>query len=133
MARKVPIDKLADAVSGVLEEYKSDIRQNLDIITQRMGAKGAQALRAESRRVLRKRTGEYAKGWKYAYHKGRLKRDSTTTIFNEHYSLPHLLEHGHATRNGTGRTYAPTPAHEHIAPIEEQLVNTYEREVLSKL
>ena len=128
---KTTIDKLGDAVAKVLSEYEDDIRRNLDIITRRMGQKGAEALRRKSKEVLKLRTGEYAKGWKYAYRKTR--RAAATTIYNEHYSLPHLLEHGHVTRNGTGRTFADTPAHEHIAPVEEALVNAYEQEVLSKL
>jgi len=63
--------------------------------------------------------------------KGRL--STTVTIYNDHPALPHLLEYGHVTRNGTGRTYAPTPAHAHIAPVEKELVETFEREVVAKL
>lgn len=131
MARSCPIDKLAEAVNDILEDYKEDIKRDVDIITQRMGAEGAKALRRQSRRVLKRRTGEYAKGWKYEYRVTR--RYAKTTVFNEHYSLPHLLEHGHVTRNGTGRIYPPTPAHEHIAPVERQLVDAYEREVINKI
>jgi len=130
MAR-TPIDRLGAAVQGILNEYQDDIEANLETITKRMGQKGAQALRQQSKKALKQDTGEYAKGWKYDCHKTR--RSSKTTIYNEHYSLPHLLEHGHVTDNGTGRTYPDTPGHPHIAPVAEALTETFEREVLEKL
>ena len=58
---------------------------------------------------------------------------TTVTIYNDHPGLPHLLEYGHVTRNGTKQTFPPTPAHQHIAPVAEELVETFEREVVSKL
>ena len=128
---KTPTDKLSAAVQDILNEYQDDIETNIGIITKKMGQKGAQALKQQSRKALRQHTGEYAKGWKHSFHKTRCY--SRTTIHNEHYSLPHLLEHGHATRNGDGREYPATPGHEHIAPVAESLVKAYEQEVLEKL
>lgn len=131
MARKTPIDKLGEAVMGILEEYQDDIGANIETITRKMGQKGAQALKRQSKKAMKQQTGKYAKGWKYDFY--TTKRYSKTTVHNEHYSMPHLLEHGHATRNGDGRVYPDTPAHEHIAPVAESLTGAYEREVLSKL
>lgn len=131
MARKTPIDKLGEAVQDILEEYQEDVEVNLETITAEMGKKGVQALRQQTRKTLRQHSGKYAKGWKAVYRKTNLLR--TATIYNDHYSMPHLLEHGHATRNGDGRVYPDTPAHEHIAPVAESLTEAYEREVLSKL
>lgn len=135
MARKTASDKLAQEVLKMLKEYDDDVQENIDIITKEMGKKGAKALRQQSREKLNVRTGEYAKGWTYAYRKTR--RYAKTTIYNEHYSLPHLLEHGHVTRNGAKRKQMammrPTPAHVHIAPIADQLTETYVTEVTKKL
>lgn len=131
MARKTAVDKLAEGVNKILREYDDDINANIDLITKAMGKEGAKALRTSSRQNLKKHTGKYASGWTYDYRKTR--RYAKTTIFNDHYSLPHLLEHGHVTRNGTGRTFPPTPAHEHIAPISDQIVETFTREVTNKL
>lgn len=130
MAKKTAIDKMAEAVSGILSEYAEDIQASLDTITKRIGAEGAKTLRRKSREVFPNGSGEYAKGWKYEFRKTR--RYAKTTIFNEHYSLPHLLEHPHAIRNGVG-SYGETQAHPHIKPVEEELIKTYEREVVAKL
>lgn len=135
MARKTPIDKLGDAIQDIMEEYQDDIEVNLETITKKMGQKGAQALRQQSKQALKQHSGKYAQGWKHEFYK--TSRSSKTTIHNEHYSLPHLLEHGHVTRNGTSRVsmnmMRPTPAHEHIAPVAESLTESFEREVLEKL
>ena len=132
MAGKTPIDKLNSAISDILNEYAEDLQGNLDRIVPEIGKKGAQALKAEARKKLKKGTGEYVKGWKYQVDKRRL--STTVTIYNEHPSLPHLLEYGHVTRNGTKRKdYPDTPAHRHIQPVAEELVETFEREVVSKL
>ena len=131
MAQKTPIDKLADAISGILEEYEGEISENVGEIAIQIGKKGVKALREQSRKKFKKETGEYAKGWNSQVNRGRL--STTVTIYNDHYSLPHLLEHGHATRNGTGRAYPPTPGREHIAPVADEVVETFEREVVDKL
>lgn len=135
MAKKTTIDKMDKAIRDILNEYTDSVQENLDIITKQMGQKGAEALRQESKTKLKQHTGEYAKGWKHEFR--QVKRYSKTTIFNDHYSLPHLLEFGHVTRNGTSRVsmnmMKPTPPHEHIKPIADDLTRTYERELKSKL
>lgn len=136
MARKTALDKLNEALAGILSEYADDVSANVSEIAQAMGKKGAQALRLKSQETFpvkpgAKITGEYAKGWTYQTEETRT--SATVTIYNKHPALPHLLEHGHATRNGTGRTFPRTPGHEHIKPVADELIETFEREVLEKL
>lgn len=136
MARKTPVDKLNKAIGKILEEYGDDIEGNVAEIATEMGKKGAQALIAKSREVFpvdkkHKISGDYAKGWTYKAERGRLA--TKVTIYNEHPALPHLLEYGHVTRNGTGRTYPRTPEREHIQPVADELIETFEREVASQL
>lgn len=136
MAKKTPIDKLQTAVAKILAEYGDDVAGNLSTIAKSIGQKGAMALRGASRETIpvhkgHKTTGEYARGWTYEVNEKRLWTE--VTIYNNHPALPHLLEYGHVTRNGTGRTFPRTPAHEHIAPVADELIETYEREVLDKL
>lgn len=133
MAKKTPIDKLQSSIQKTLNEYGDDIEHNLGVITRQLGQRGVTALKAEAKQALSPdaQNGPYVRGWKYEFRETR--RLKTTTIFNDHYSLPHLLEYGHVTRNGTGRTFARTPAHEHIKPVADEIIDSYEREVLAKL
>lgn len=132
MAKKTALEKLDAAIADILEEYAENVQDNIEEITTALGQKGAQALKNTSREALSDAaSGEYAKGWRYEVTKTRL--GATVTIYNIHPGLAHLLEHGHVTRNGTQRVYPRTPAHEHIAPVEEDLVVTFEKEVVSKL
>lgn len=136
MARKTAIDKMNTAIAAILNEYAGEIAGNMDEIAKETGKRGAQALRQKSRETFpvdgkRKVSGEYAKGWTYRVEQTRMK--VSVTIFNDHPALPHLLEYGHVTRNGTGRTFPRTPAHEHIAPVAEEIAETFEKEVLAKL
>lgn len=131
MAKKTAMDKLESAISGILDEYANDVQGNIDAITKAMGQKGATALRNKSRETFPGASGKYARGWKYEFRQTR--RYSKTTIFNEQYGLPHLLENGHVIRNGTKRTFGRVPGHEHIKPVADELTEAFEKEVLDKL
>lgn len=135
MARKTPVDKLNSAISDILTKYAGEVRESVNEITKEVGKKGAQAVRQQAQQTFpvenRKITGDYAKGWKVQITESRT--GTSAVIYNEHPGLPHLLEYGHVTRNGTGRTFPRTPAHEHIAPVAEEIAQTFEKEVLAKL
>lgn len=126
MARQVPIDRLADEVEKILQDYGEDVQQNLGDIVKSMSKKGASTLRSQSRGTFGG-AGAYAKGWTSKAQTGRLSAQGT--IYNQDLpGLPHLLEHGHANRNG-GRT----PGRAHIQPVEEALIKEFETKVKSKL
>lgn len=131
MARKTPLLQLNDAISGILSEYAEDIDGNLGRIVEEMGKKGAQALKNQSRQQFPAGSGKYASGWKAQTDRGRM--NTTSTIYNEYPGLPHLLEYGHVSRNGTGRVYGSVPGREHIKTIADELVQTFEDEVVAKL
>ena len=132
MARKTPINQLNKVIMDMLTEYGEDVTGNMEKIVEEMGKKGKQALRKESRRALKTDTGEYAKGWQVKIEKGRLK--TTATIYNDHPALPHLLEYGHEVKNRkNGPVIGQAAPHPHIEPVEKELVETFEREVLKKL
>lgn len=135
MARKTPVDKLNSAISDILTEYAGEVSESVNEITKEVGKKGAQAVRQQAQQTFpvenREITGDYAKGWKVQITESRT--GTSAVIYNKHPGLPHLLEYGHVTRNGTGRTFPRTPAHEHIAPVAEEIAQTFEKEVLAKL
>lgn len=125
MPKKVTTDTLADSIRDILEEYGDEVKGSLDEITKKIAQKGQQAVKNESKSKLNGK--RYWKGWKVDLQVGRL--DTKATIYNESLpGLPHLLEYGHAKRGG-GRVQGTV----HIAPVEEQLVNEFEKQVRSKL
>lgn len=132
MAAKTPIEQLNSAIMGILQDYTDEVGENLSRITEEIGKKGRQALRRESKAKLKQHTGDYAKGWQLKVEKRRLV--TTATLYNDHYSLPHLLEYAHDVKNRKGGpVIGQTKPHPHIEPVEKELVETFEREVLSKL
>ena len=125
-SKKVTLENLADAISDILEDYAGEITEEIPEITEKVGKVGVQALRNDSRANF-KGTGRYAKGWNKQVERKRLWTD--VTIYNKTLpGLPHLLEHGHAKRGG-GRT----PGKVHIAPVEEKLVQNYEKEIINAI
>lgn len=125
MPKKVTTDTLADSIRDILEEYGDELKGSLDEITKKIAQKGQQAIKNESKSKFNGK--RYWKGWKVDLQVGRL--DTKATIYNESLpGLPHLLEYGHAKRGG-GRVQGTV----HIAPVEEQLVNEFEKQVRSKL
>ena len=125
MAKKSPIERLQADVSAILEEYGEEVAEHLDEVTKDIGKKGAKALRSSSSGSFGG-SGKYARGWTYEVEESRL--GTTVTIYNRTPGLPHLLENGHAKRGG-GRV----PGRSHIAPVEAELIETYEKEVASRL
>lgn len=125
MPKKVTTDTLADSIRDILEEYGDEVKGSLDEITKKIAQKGQQAIKNESKSKFNGK--RYWKGWKVDLQVGRL--GTKATIYNESLpGLPHLLEYGHAKRGG-GRVQGTV----HIAPVEEQLVNEFEKQVRSKL
>lgn len=125
MAKATPIDRLNKKIAEILQDYADDVEVNLATATKKIGQAGATALRQESRATF-KGSGRYASGWKSYFTENRL--SSSAIIYNEHPGLPHLLEHGHAKRGG-GRV----AGREHIATVENQLIEQFTREVENAL
>ena len=112
MATKVRINQLKDAINDYLSDYREDIQDDVIEVTDKVTKEAVQELKATS--PVGKR-GSYAKGWATKVQKkGKLKYHKV--IWNKtDYQLTHLLEFGHAKRNG-GYT---TPI-SHIRPVEER-------------
>ena len=124
MAKAVGLDGLAEALTEILEEYQTEVERGVRECVQRVAKAGVKALKETSPR----QTGEYAAGWTSEVKEGRL--GATATIYNKDKpGLVHLLEHGHVTRNGTGRTFSRTPAHIHVAPVEDEIAREFEKQI----
>lgn len=128
-SKKISLENLGTEINKIFEEYKGDVESSLDEITKKVGKKGAQALKNESLAAFpdsKKHKKRYGSTWTSRADKERLY--TTVTIYNSQPGLPHLLEYGHASRNG-GRV----DGREHISSVEESLIFEFEREVESKL
>lgn len=113
MAKTVKVDGLAAAIASAVREYTEDVSeaiaekvdQTADLVLADTKAGGQ----------YQDRTGNYRKGWK------KTKADSTGVtrriVWNkDEYRRVHLLEFGHATRDGTGRVRA----FPHLVPAYEK-------------
>lgn len=101
------------AIAEALTEYDQRIADE----TKRIADEVAKETVDELKKTSPKLTGSYRKGWrkKQTFANERTKRN---TVYNQtDYQLTHLLEYGHASRNG-GRVKAI----QHIAPAEQKAI-----------
>lgn len=112
---------LEQQLKKVLSKYADDVQNNLENLSKEFAMKGAAELRKTSKQFHHKGTTGYASGWTSTFETGRLSAQGI--IYNKKVpGLPHLLENGHALRQG-GRS----PGRAHIAPVEEKIVEEFER------
>ena len=107
--KKVSIDGLADAVMQEMEEYNRLAAETMKKAVDRAG----KTVRDQIKGNAPVRTGKYAKSWTSRKTKETSTALQVTVYSPSRYMLAHLLEHGHAKRNG-GRVRAIP----HIAPAE---------------
>lgn len=118
--KKVSVDGLADAVAEILDEYAETTEQGMKKAVRDAGNTVKKAI-GEGAPV---KTGKYAKSWAVKTTKETANALEVTVHSRNRYQLAHLLEHGHAKRNG-GRTRAIP----HIAPAEEKGMEQLERDI----
>ena len=115
MSKKCKVDQMTDVIMGYLKEFEE--------VTDDAAWDGVTETAKEAVKELRNAhpagSGKYG-SWDKKYNKGwtvkKTKRDKTATVHNAtDYQLTHLLEKGHALRQG-GRTQA----FPHIAPVAEK-------------
>ena len=110
----------AAELAEALEEYADGVTDGVKEAVSTVGKETAKALRASSP----KRTDSYRKGWRVKNTKENSQEKIVTVHNATDYQLTHLLENGHANRDGTF-----TPAHKHIKPAEEAAMRSLEEKV----
>ena len=120
MTTKIGADRLTEAINKALDDYSKLI--NLDM--QKAVKKAGQTVRKDINVGAPKRHGDYANSWSAKKTKQTSHSLSVTVYSRNRYQLAHLLEHGHAKRNG-GRTDAKP----HIAPAEEKGTRQLEEDI----
>jgi len=120
MAKGIQIDELADEIIKELAEYAEAATEDVKEAVK----DAAQTVREEIKLKAPRDTGEYAKSWAAKKQKETANTLSMVVHSTNRYQLTHLLEFGHAKRNG-GRVAAQP----HIAPAEQVGIEQLERDI----
>ena len=120
VTKTVRIENLADAVTAELVNYQQEVTDDLKKEIRTVSRETVQQIKNTSP----KESGRYAKGWKFRVIFEN-ENDLRVRIYNaQKPQLTHLLEYGHAKRNG-GRVEGKA----HIAPAEEKGIRQLEEEI----
>lgn len=120
MGSRIQIDQLTDTVMRELENYAETTTDGVKAAVK----KAANTVKKEISATAPVRTGKYAKSWATKTTGENSHAIEITVHSRNRYQLAHLLEHGHAKRNG-GRV----AARPHIAAAEQRGIEELEREI----
>ena len=114
------IDDLADEIMAGLQEYA----KLADDAMKKAVKKTATSVKKEIAANAPKDTGAYGKSWTTKKVNENSHSLQMTVHSKSHYQLAHLLEKGHAKRNGGRVQVKPhiAPAEEHGAELLESLI-----------
>ncbi len=115
------VNDLSAQINQALQIYGTFVNGEVLEIAKEVATDAAKELTTAGR--FKDRTGDYRKGWE------AIKTDRSWVVRNRtDYQLTHLLEKGHAKRNG-GRTRKFV----HIKPVERTAIEDFEAKVRSRL
>lgn len=107
-----------DIERAICSAMRECMDENEEVLQERCRAAGERAVR-ELKQQSRKRSGKYAKGWKYDVATSETGVDCT--VHNRIYQLTHLLENDHDIKNQTGKSYGTARGDKVIATIAERV------------
>ena len=117
---KISSGDFSTAMGKILAKYGNDVREATRRLVKRAGTEARDRLKQTSP----KDTGKYAEGWTTGEYTWTTLGAEITVYNGKKPGLAHLLENGHAKRNG-GRT----PAKVHIKPVEEATMRELEKNI----
>ena len=112
-------DSIID-INKILTNYTEEIKDSLEKTIIDVANEGADILK-NTKDTYHVKTGKYNKSWSVKKNVGT--NFIQATIYNKEYSLTHLLEDGHATRNGKR-----TRAYKHIEPVDKYVTEKVTKE-----
>ena len=120
MTERISIQNLSDEIMKGLKEYAEITSDKVKSAVKTAGETAVNEIKSNAPR----NKGRYAKSWSVKATKENSDLLVLTVYSRDHYRLTHLLEYGHAKRNG-GRV----PAQPHIASAEEKSVKKLGEEI----
>lgn len=118
------VSQMATVIMEGLQEYADLATEDLKAAVKKAGNEAKKDIQANAPQ----KTGAYKKSWAVKTTRETSNTMEVTVYSRNRYQLTHLLEFGHAKRNG-GRARA----FPHIAPAEEKAAQMLEREVEAAL
>ena len=127
-----PLDKFQQKCEQILQEYGEEVEEMTKEVADKLGKAAADTVKQNAQTKLKNKPKTYHKGWTYTPQHTNL--GAHGWVHNKtDYQLAHLLEKGHVTRNGTGRTYKPTPAYPHIKEVDDWVADEFEKMIKMKV
>ena len=120
MGSRVSIDGLADAIMEGLQEYANMATDEMKVAVK----KAAKTVRKDIQAGAPVKSGAYSKSWATKTMKDSSVALEVVVHSKNRYQLAHLLEKGHAKRNG-GRVGGRA----HIAPAEQHGMEQLEQDI----
>ena len=119
-SQNVSVEQMAEAIMEGLQEYADLAADEM----KKAVKKSANTVKTEIGANAPVKSGRYARSWRTKTTKEDANSLEITVYSPSRYMLAHLLEHGHAMRNG-GRVAAKV----HIAPAEQDGIEQLETEI----
>ena len=123
-ADRCRIDQMAHVIMEGLQEYADLAAEDMKAAVKKAGNSAKKDIQANAP----EKTGSYKKSWAVKTVRENANAMEVVVYSRNRYQLAHLLEFGHALRQG-GRTRA----FPHIAPAEERAAEMLVREVEAAL
>lgn len=119
MSEKVTPEDMTKVLNDILQDYVREVKDTYGNVGKEVAELGVQALKQTSPVGY---TGDYAKTWTYKEESGFMGYPKYIIYNDKNYRLTHLLEYGHAVKNGTGWIAgAEAKAKPHIAEVERMV------------
>lgn len=121
---RISIDKLQKEILKALELEVDDIEEDV----QELSKEKAEEACRELQNISPHNKGEYANSWETKKGESGKGQYSTVVHNKKHYRRTHLLEFGHANRDGSR-----TAAQPHIRKTEDKYVEEYVKELEKRI
>lgn len=130
MSETIGVNELKATVDRILEEYGDECTEIMKEVVPKVSKRNARKLKGVHSGAFKNRSGAYRKGWKTKIIEKRLGVEGI--IYNTKAGLTHLLEFGHAVVRG-GRRVGDAKAYSHIAGVNTEAQEEFEKELMEKL